>query len=187
MIQLSSIIRQAGLILLVSLNLSAFSQSYQVTSLSGAAYLPLNYTYPTVHSVDICYDEAISDPITENIFIGFHFNYAGSDYASVRVSSNGFISFVWDGQNLDEKYNNIPTLQMVPEYSTFKSEPIIAPFWGDLVGDEQSKALYTRDAGRFIFEWQNWKWNNTRISFEVILYSGTNIIEFRYKGWSCFA
>jgi len=180
MLKPSSIICKGALAILLLTGISAFSQSYQVTSLSGAAYTPLDYTFPTVHSVDICYDEAISDPITENIFIGFHFNYAGSDYASVTVSSNGFLAFVYDGQNLDGRFP-IVTLPPVPEMNTFQNEPIIAPFWDDLRGDAQSKALYLNGPAYFIFEWQNWICNNTRISFQVILYNGSNKIEFKYK------
>jgi len=177
MLQLSSIIRRVGFMLLLTLQLSAFSQSYTVITSSGNAYIPL----ATPNVIDICRDEAISDPIIDNIFMGFAFKFAGLRYETIRVSSNGFLSFVWDGSNLE---GLLPAVY-IPIADTslaFRTEPIIAPFWEDLAGDAESKALYSNSSEKFILEWQNWKWKNTRISFQVIFYKSTGIIEFCYKG-----
>ena len=92
MLQLSSIIRRVGFMLLLALQLSAFSQSYTVITSSGNAYIPI----ATPNVIDICRDEAISDPIIDNIPLGFKFVFAGKEYWTIRVSSNGFLSFVWD-------------------------------------------------------------------------------------------
>jgi hypothetical protein len=129
---------------------NGFSQSYQIISSSGNAYVPL----VTPNEIDICYDEAISDPIIDNIFMGFQFEFAGIRYQTIRVSSNGLLSFVWNGSNLEGLFP-APVIPIVDNSFAFRTEPIIAPFWDDLVGDTDSKARYYYSSEKFIIEWQN--------------------------------
>lgn len=115
-------------------------------------------------------DAAASRPI------GFDFDYLGTTYNTVLISSNGYITFGTSGT----AYTNSP----IPD----PAEPnnMIAPFWDDLNPGAGGNVyvLLTGTAPNRIFtiEWAGVPHysNVGNATFEINLYEGTNHIVFQY-------
>ncbi len=116
----------------------------------------------------------------ENVPLGFTFKFAGNNYTSARLSTNGWLSLNLSG-NLG--YNN--------NYLFTSSVPncAIAAWWDDLYDDAVSSVNYLTEGSEpnrvFTAEWNRLKpyMDNSvtaRISFQVKLYETSNIIEFHY-------
>jgi len=141
---------------------SAFTGTY--TSLVGAAQSSLILT--------------ADGGMSANIPIGFTFNYNAINYTEVRVSSDGYLVFGTAGTST--LTNNLAT-------TTLTQRPGLAPLWDDLQCTEGVKYQTNGVAPNrtFTAEWQNmeWNWNSnvTTISFQVILYETSNIIDFVYR------
>ncbi len=109
--------------------------------------------------------------------IGFTFNYNGQNYTSLNISTNGAIRF-----------GNYVTVSYVNDLSSTNDVDVIAPLWDDLFirNTYNGKIIYNTFGSmpnrKFVVEWQNicWRENNETVSFKVILYEGTNNIEFQY-------
>ncbi len=141
-------------------NFSASSGTY--TALAGASTI-----------AGVADDDAISSAIN----IGFNFNFGGTAYSQVLVSSNGFLSF--SGSAGSEYENNL---------SSGASRPLVAPLWDDLSGSGGTASYLlsgTTPNRIFSVQWSNWKWNYNAaaavISFQVKLYESDNRIEFIYS------
>lgn len=128
--------------------------------------------------------DGVGNPITDEgvadgIPIGFTFNYNGSNYTTVGVSTNGFITLNPVGTN----FGSTNDLASGPTPST--SRPIIAPLWDDLDIQAATNLQYSTTGGVFTMEWKMVKWNfnspAAAISFQVKLYQNTNVIEFIYQ------
>jgi hypothetical protein len=114
-------------------------------------------------------DEALSSSLN----LGFYFNFYGNSYNSVKVSSNGFLTFGSSNSFIPTTLPNVA----VPN-------DIICPYWTDLTPSIQGKIYYYQDVanGRFIVQFDNianfgTTNNNT---FQMILYTN-GVIEFQYK------
>lgn len=118
------------------------------------------------------------DGVQNLIPLGFTFNYLGTNYTTIDACSNGWISFGAAGSNQwanSSMYNNsIPNLT-------------VAAWWDDLnVGT--GAVLYqlqgTPGSQTFTIQWTNVNSYNgvttNFLNFQIILYEGTNVIEFRY-------
>jgi len=109
--------------------------------------------------------------------MGFTFNYYGDDYTDIAVCSNGYLTF---GNNLNTRAN----IFSIPDPSGPNN--MLAVYWDDL-NPPQGGEIYSATVGtapnrRFIAQWQEIPFYfvlgaNT---FQVILYEGTNTIEYRY-------
>lgn len=112
--------------------------------------------------------------------IGFTFNYLGTNYTNVDISTNGWISFGAAGanawQNVNLVTNTTPNLT-------------VAPYWDDLYVVGAGAVLFqlqgTPGSQTFTVQWTNVNsFQNTApfniINFQVVLFEGTNVIEFRY-------
>ena len=113
-----------------------------------------------------------------NIDLGFFFNYYGTDYSQLAISNNGLL---FSGGTTWE-YVNEPIMQS-PSVHGF-----IAPFWDDLVtwgaGTIYYQTLGTAPNRKFVVEWydnKHYSNSDTGITFEAILYEGSNNIKFQYK------
>ncbi len=136
-------------------------------------------SYTTVSGTDINSiedDEAVSGAIN----IGFTFNYCGTDYTQVVVSSNGWLSF----------NTSLSSAQLTNDLdgTSYSPEDRLAPLWDDLDGTGHGARCNTSGTAPnrvFAVEWRNWEWNyaaNTRvISFKILLYENDNHIEFVYR------
>lgn len=116
-----------------------------------------------------------------SIPIGFTFNFKGSNYSFVSVSSNGWL-----------KFGTASNAQAVAGFSTTvlnNVTPGVWPLWGNLDGTGGTATYLTEllPSGNkvFTFEWKNWRFDKTstagNISFQCKLYQGSGIIEFWYK------
>jgi hypothetical protein len=119
----------------------------------------------------------LSDDSSTEIPIGFSFSFYGVQHQTLRVSSNGYLTFGDDGS----PYVNAPIPSSVPPNG------IIAPLWDDL-NPSQGGAVYYRLDGvpptrRLIVAWEGVPFYGASeaVSFEVVLYEGSNRIRFDYR------
>jgi len=111
--------------------------------------------------------------------LGFTFNYFGNEYTSVWVCSNGFVQF--GGTNNTTFTNTAIPATGVPNNAVYVC-------WDDY-NPAVSGTVYVQADGvapnrRFIAQWNAITQFNTTPAdsntFQVILYEGSNVIEFRY-------
>lgn len=119
------------------------------------------------------------DKSTNNINIGFTFNYHGANYNYVQICSNGWLSFE-------------TTASTTPDNTIlFNTSPInnmLAPWFDDLNDDNTSTISYKLEGNSpnrvFTAEWKGVHvYQNkpgAKISFQVKLFETTNVIEFHY-------
>src|SRR5262245_20311965 len=98
------------------------------------------------------------DQISEAIPLGFAFPFYGQTYDSVRVSTNGFLTFLGDSAPYDNK----------PLPSSSAPPALVAPFWDDLKFQPGFGATYAADADTFTVQF-------TR----VLPYAGTGSFTFQ--------
>jgi len=167
MLQVYSTLRRLGFVLLLTIPQTLFSQSYQLTALSGT-FTPLSGS--TVFSS--------LDGKSSAINIGFNFTFKGVTYTQLWADSYGFITF---NQNCDNYPGN--SLKSAPYWD----RPIIAPLWDEMsVGTASYLVSGTAPNRVFTFEWLNCKWSYyypaaIGISFQVKLYETSNQIDFVYR------
>jgi hypothetical protein len=125
----------------------------------------------------------VDDEMSENIPIGFQFLYNGESFDTLRVSSNGFLTF-----NLTAPASSMNTDMTFNRLKDNYFSPLLAPLWDDLSGNGGEASYKTEGApGSRVFtvEFKNWKWNyaaaGPTISFQVKLYETDNRIEYRYR------
>lgn len=145
----------------VNYSFKAFTGSYSNLSTTNSI--------PTILS-----DDALSGLIP----IGFTFNYNGTGYTKVKVSSNGWVTF--DTVTTSSNLTNSLTSGL--------PRPIIAPLWDDLDGSSGSAYYLTTGTTPnrvFTVEMRNWEWNysasSASISIQVKLFEGSNKIQFVYR------
>jgi len=119
------------------------------------------------------------DEWVANISIGFFFNYYGTDYSQVAIGNNGLLfSGVGTWQYINDPITESPSIH-----------GFIAPYWDDIVTWGSAGAIYYQTIGdapnrKFVVEWcnnQHYHHSDRGITFEVILFEGTNDILFQYK------
>ena len=118
------------------------------------------------------------DRVVDNINIGFFFNFYGTDYSQLAIANNGLLfsaGTTW-------QYVNDPITQS-PGVHGF-----IAPFWDDIVtwgaGTIYYQTIGTAPNRMFVVEWHNnqhYRSSTSGVTFEAILYEGSNNIKFQYK------
>ncbi|MHB8103490.1 MAG: PKD domain-containing protein [Methanosarcina sp.] len=161
----------------------------RASSSGGPDYL--GYTFkdsnavggPTYDWIEISETGTIILPSSDDFYIdgipvGFFFNYYGTDYSQVSITNNG-ITLASGGTS---QWYNQPIGNSGPHN-------FIAPFWDDLVTWGSAGAVYYQVIGeapnrKFVVEWfdnQGFSSTPSGITFEAILYEGTNDIKFQYK------
>ena len=100
----------------------------------------------------------------------------------INVSTNGFLSL----------QNNMPATTYVGDIPSM-AEPngVVAPFWTDLILRAPDAAVCAATVGtaptrKFVVQWNNVSWYTTfstppTMTFEAILYEGSNQIDFVYQ------
>jgi len=127
-------------------------------------------TQPTASNCDDC---------GEVVPIGFEFNFYGDTHTEIGVSSNGYLTFGEDLEDLED-----PTNDRIP--NTNKPNDLIAPYWDDwnpsAGGTVHYQTLGDTPNGKFIAQWTEVKHFDVdgTSTFQAILFEGTNCIEFRY-------
>ena len=124
------------------------------------------------------------DDYAQAISIGFPFYFYDQTYSSLSASTNGLITFGGSSTSFSP--------QPIPSAGTPNN--FIAPFWTDLVKGGGSNILYaTRGSAPnrvFIIDYQDMEeYANSaaRVSFQVILYEGSNSIEMQFKKLTGFS
>jgi hypothetical protein len=171
----NSIIHILGIgFLCLGLGIHANAQTasgYSFTTATGT-YVPLSGA--TSSSLAAAEDDAVSTAIT----IGFNFVFESTTYTQLKVSSNGAVIFGSAGTSTAT--NNLAT-------ATATQRPGVAPLWDDLLCSNGVTYQVSGIAPNRVFtmEWLNMRWNYTAagpvMSFQVMLYETTNIIEFIYR------
>ena len=119
------------------------------------------------------------DNVATNIPLNFHFNYYGVDNTQIAISNNG-LAFPGSGSG-SWAYDNEPI-------ATSSVHGFIAPYWDDLVTTNTGSGIYYQTLGTapnryFVVEWKNNAHccsSDGGITFEAILYEGSNNIIFQY-------
>ncbi len=124
------------------------------------------------------------DDYTQSLNLGFTFHFYGNAYTTCAASTNGLLTFGSESASY--------TPQRIPSNTSPRN--FVAPFWTDLVKGSSSNILYaTRGSApnrTFIIEYQDMEeYANSaaRVSFQVILYEGSNVIEIQYKKLTGFS
>jgi uncharacterized repeat protein (TIGR01451 family) len=109
--------------------------------------------------------------------VGFDLTYYGRTYSQMRVSSNGLIQF----EGCTTQYANVS----IPNPSAPNS--FLAPFWDDLAPNTEGAEIYVFRTGtaphrQTVIEWYRVPpyGQIETLTFEAILYEGTNRIVFQY-------
>jgi hypothetical protein len=143
--------------------------SYDFTASSGT------FT-PLTGSTSVAFANK-DDGLSDEISLPFSFSYFGVAHSSLKISTNGYLTF--DVTSSTSDYSN---------YLAFAQSPLICPLWDDLSGDlGVCSYLSEGSAGNKIFtvEYLNWQWdyNSTEstLSFQVKLYESNGKIEFIYR------
>jgi hypothetical protein len=112
-----------------------------------------------------------------DVNIGFTFSYLGVNYTSLRINTNGWISFNLTGSDATSANNN-------NLFFTDAPGAVLAPWWDDLKADGSTAITYKSTQTIFTIEWKNLlafsSGSTTRLNFQVKLYRSTNEIEFCY-------
>jgi PKD repeat protein len=121
------------------------------------------------------------DGAKRNVSIGFSFNYLGTNYSQIQITTNGCISF-----NAGTNY----AITYINDYLFTTTTPslVLAPWWDDLYADGTSAITYKLDGSTpnrvFTVQFLHLLTYSTgvtaRINFQVKLYETTNVFEFCY-------
>jgi hypothetical protein len=159
------------IVLLFGNQLTAQVNTYSMTPISGSFN-------EVVGGVPTSLTATADDGISNAFPIGFNFVYGGATYSSVRVSSNGLLTFNATGNG--GGFNELQS-------TTATYRPGLAPLWDDLqCSSGVTYALSGVAPNRVLtVQWLNmeWNWSSSAqaISFQVKLYETTNIIDFVYR------
>ncbi|MBK0401563.1 T9SS type A sorting domain-containing protein [Adhaeribacter sp. BT258] len=163
-------------------NSRLFAQTSSVTDYQFSAYSGTFTPLPSSATVF-----TLSSAFGQAVPIGFTFNFAGTNYTTVYVSKQGFISF---NPGAVIELNNLSGNNLNSINNPSTSRPLIAPLWDQLHGNlplSKASTINTGLSGNqvFTFEWLNWRWDGMAptyvISFQVKLYEATGRIEFHYR------
>ncbi|PYT14876.1 MAG: hypothetical protein DMF51_07755 [Acidobacteria bacterium] len=134
--------------------------------------LPFEWSDLTQTGNGISIDSLTSDDqISEAIPLGFRFPFYGQTFDSVRVSTNGFLTFT--GNDAPYANTSVPSSAAPPN--------LIAPYWDDLKFDYSSRAFYSRDPNSFTVQYTGaLPYTGVgNVTFQVTLYR-TGEIQYRY-------
>jgi PKD repeat protein len=149
---------------------AAFAQPAMTRTTFTAPYSPISLPAATLST-------ASGDDVAQSaIPIGFTFNYLGTNYTSIGLNTNGVASF--DAVMSTSGTNNNLYVNNNPQNS-------LAPWWDNLWSDSVLYQLQGTPGNQtFTIQWTNsLSYFNTatqQLNFQVILYEGTNVIEFSY-------
>ncbi len=111
----------------------------------------------------------LDDGYTNAIPVGFDFKFYGTNYSSIYLSTNGFLSF---SALTSAYYSNYG----IPDSDVPNN--IIAPFWDDLDGRTQGTVHYLQEADKLTIQYTNWqKYSGTgSLTFQIVLKSNDRIM-----------
>lgn len=120
------------------------------------------------------------DALSSSVALPFTFNFAGSFYSNIRVSSNGWVTFASPSITASQNYtNNVSNANLI--------RPALFALWDDIELTVVPKYVVSGTAPNRIFkiEFAKQKWDyagpTDAISFQIWLYEKSNVIEYIYK------
>lgn len=152
---------------------------YKMNPLTPPSTLPaILGTDPLVRTTNLTGDDQ-----TESMDLGFSFLYYDKAYTSVSACTNGLIQF--GGSTTDYTSDPIP--------NAGSPNNIIAAFWTDLRSGT-GRILYTTRGTApnryFVIQYKDvelYQDANMKVSFQILLYEGSNTIEIQYQRIDSFA
>ena len=112
-----------------------------------------------------------------DINFSFNFNYLGQVYNQLRINTNGWVSLNKSGGDATSMHN-------LNLFLTDAPTTVLAPWWDNLKADGSTMISYVSSRDKLTVEWKNILAYSTsataRLNFQLILYQGSNIIEFHY-------
>lgn len=164
---------------LVALQFYAAAQTKFTLSTFNSSYVPISIGGGATSSI------ATGDNANETgIPIGFNFGYADSTFSVVGLNTNGLVWFDPVAPSGAGSYNNA---YMVTNGG---ANQCLAPWFTNLIDDASSDILYQTQGApgsqTFTIQYTNYptalgvQGSNVRMNCQVILYEGSNIVEFRY-------
>lgn len=149
-------------------------------------------TFASISATGTVAPTTYGDDVTQpNIPIGFTFVFCGTNCTTLSACSNGWLSLA-----------NSTSTQRTNSAANVVGPGMLMPYWDDLDGVAGTSTAYYSTTGAvgsrvFTFEWKHWQMyysiffglitgSEGNANFQVKLYEGTNIIEYRY-GTSDFA
>ncbi len=113
----------------------------------------------------------LSDDDYEEVLLPWAFPFYGQEYTTLRISSNGYLTFGTDGTD----YSNDP----IPD--TTEPNHLLAVFWDDLNPSSggQVYSTYDADNDRFVVEWYQvprFGETGSSLTFEAVLYPDGRIL-----------
>ncbi|MDX2174684.1 MAG: T9SS type A sorting domain-containing protein [Bacteroidota bacterium] len=157
------------------LSITVFGQLPMIRTTFNGTFNPI-YSGTSVGSGSV--STATGDDATQdNLPIGFSFNYLGTTYTTVGVSTNGWASFVGTlGGSVQNGNTNL--------FSTIGPNLSVGPWWDDLASDSIIyKTTGTPGSQIFTIQWnaKSYYTGSTQlIKFQLHLFEGTNVMEFHY-------
>jgi hypothetical protein len=122
------------------------------------------------------YITAADEGSSSMIPLSFVFPFYGSSYTQLSVSVNGALRL--------DTTNRVLTLVNLASTSRAMPAQMIAPYWGDLVLDENSTLKYKSTADRFVVTWENVRQygsgGGSNLTFQTVL-TPDGGITFQYK------
>ena len=115
------------------------------------------------------------------VTLGFPFEFEGISYPSVRVTSDGYLSFNVTGATFSAGFNDL---------DGSNQRPLVAALWDDLDGratnsEFRHEVVGTTPNREHVFQWNEWEWNwqasDEVISFQIRLHETTHLIDFVYR------
>jgi hypothetical protein len=160
----------AGLLGLAGLASSASAQcaNYDITQSAGAVIVP------GTDDTGNHFDDG-----TTAVTMPFSWNYYGTDYTTLYVSSNGDLQFTASGTDPANYFNQCP----LPQDSF---DATMCPYWDDLYTVNAGYGVFTSVSGSapnriFNIEWREQYYPGTgSLNFEVRLYEGLTRFDFIY-------
>ena len=180
-------IQQLYLLLLVSLNISYGQINYTFSAQNSSFSMLANGNIVAISPAFSPIKSPLDEGFSNNIPIGFTFQYNGENYTSIHLNTNGFASLgaPFLAANNNPNYH-INELRNAVEFKG-AIRPIIAPLWDDLILSSETGLSYKTEGQApnriFIAQWQNviWQANLPAISFQLKLYETSNIVSFHYQ------
>jgi hypothetical protein len=175
-----------GIVLISSVSLGQITTfNFSANTGGAAAYVPITGTTASLTPNCGYFPTVQTDEGYAALPIGFTFNYLGTNYTTLNVSTDGFATLGVSGFTTTGcGYDNTNGLTTTPIVA---NRPVLAPLWDDLdvTGGIQYTTTGVAPLRVFTAQWSNALWDyggaSPAMSFQIKLYETSNIIEYIYR------